>query len=147
MDPLKRSFNPKPVTLDPVYVPFEKDKEPPGAQPAEAYMLPEGVEAPEPTPEPEVQTLLTLKKLELDIVPTEDGKRLARMSVPQAAKDELAKLSAASGTKCRRCNGTGINGYKQKGAVAKVCFCVRQGAFLKAADDLVEKLTAEEQQA
>lgn len=42
--------------------------------------------------------------------------------------ERLATLSKTGNPRCRLCNGSGVNGWRNAGRTAKVCKCVRAGA-------------------
>jgi hypothetical protein len=133
-NPMKRPLPPGPVVIDDIYVPF--------AEPTQDE--PSLLGPPSPpnfltTPEEEVlepEPGINYEEVQrLDFPEVIAGYRL-RPDIKQLL--ESFSTSGRQVEKCYRCKNTGVCQWRNAGATAKVCRCVREGAAVQGFADAVE---------
>jgi hypothetical protein len=97
-------------------------------------------EPPFQLPEPEPMDYSTLKRLDPPFVLTPGGYKLEPSTQKQLEDFNAAYLQSSGKTKCFRCCNTGVFKWVAKGTTAKVCACVRIGAFVKKGLDQGQEL-------
>ncbi len=95
----------------------------------EGNLLPDFLTVPEPPAPVDPLSLLNyeeVRRLDAPFYVDEAGYKLN-----EELAERFQKLSKYGHPRCRNCNGSGINEWRNAGRTAKVCKCVRKGRSLE----------------